>query len=511
MSMDPNFSVREFCLSFRETEEFGVDAMATFQKSCSLDVPAKAAFSYHERPLALDRLLPPWQAISVQSQGEGIEKGVNVELKFRKFGFPVRLVANHTEYDPPRKFQDTLIRGPFSHWQHDHVFEDHGSHCTLTDRIAFELPGVFRGVPWFSRPLLSDLERLFSYRHQVTQCDLAFANWSGAFAQGRALRIAITGSGGLIGRRLTSLLSVLGHTPIPVRRSRYRGLTPSASSGQMASEGKAITKCGHHEVRPSEWLWDPGVGLLEPRAFEGLDGFVHLAGAEIGKRWTTAYRQELWSSRIDATQRLVRDLSQLQTPPQVFVSASGVGIYGDTGNEICSEACSPASSFLGRLAEGWENASLPLETVSTRRCIARLGIVLHPRQGALAKMLPLFKMGLGGRLGSGHQWMSWIDLDDAVSAIAWMIFRSDASGAYNLVAPTSVTNREWTRTLGRILGRPTLFPAPAPILRAMLGAMAEELLLASSRVVPARLQEAGFPFRSIELESALRFWLGRMQ
>ncbi len=289
------------------------------------------------------------------------------------------------------------------------------------------------------------------------------------------MRIGITGSSGLIGSALRQRLEIEGHE---VRRF-VRG---------KPDEPDAV--------------WDPAGGWLREDAMEGLDAIVHLAGESIGQgRWTKSRKAALRASRVDSTRLLVSHLERMTNPP-ALIAASAVGIYGSRGDEVLDEGSKGGTGFLAELTKEWEAEILHAERAGARTVILRLGVVLAPGKGALSRMALPFKFGLGGRLGSGRQWFSWVALDDVVSVILHAI-TSDMSGVYNVTAPTPVTNRELTKALAAVLRRPALFAVPAFALRTLLGEAADELLLSSQRVIPRRLQEADFAFRYPEVAGAL--------
>jgi uncharacterized protein (TIGR01777 family) len=241
---------------------------------------------------------------------------------------------------------------------------------------------------------------------------------------------------------------------------------------------------------------------------ESLTAAIHLSGANVAAhRWTAAYKREIWRSRVESTRTLATALATLNDPPQALLVASATGFYGDRGDEFLDENYGPGSGFLADTCREWEAAAQPAVNAGIRVVHLRFGVVLGAG-GALAKMLPVFRLGLGGRLGSGRQWMSWISLDDVVAAILFALDTPALSGPLNLTAPNPVTNAEFTRALGRAVHRPAIFPAPAFALRLALGAMANEALLASARVVPSRLTSAGFQFAHPTINAALAAALG---
>jgi hypothetical protein len=255
--------------------------------------------------------------------------------------------------------------------------------------------------------------------------------------------------------------------------------------------------------------WDPPTGAITPAGPALADAVVHLAGESVAAgRWTAAVKRRLRDSRVLATRRLVETLVRLDKPPAVLLSASATGYYGHRGDEILTEESGPGTGFLAEVARDWEEATAAATAAGIRVVCLRIGIVLSPAGGALANMLMPFRLGLGGVFGGGAQWMSWIALDDTIDAIRHALADDTLRGPINVVAPTPATNREFTRTLGRVLRRPTLMPMPAFALRLGLGEMANALVLSSQRVLPARLQTGGFRFRYPTLEGALRSALG---
>lgn len=293
------------------------------------------------------------------------------------------------------------------------------------------------------------------------------------------MRIAVTGSSGLIGSSVVALLEDQGHEVVRLVRSQARG--------------------------PREVGWDPAAGSIDAAALEGVAGAVHLAGEPIGaKRWTPAQKQKILDSRVQGTRLLARTLAGLDTKPEVLVSGSAVGYYGLRGDEVLTESSSAGSGFLADVTQQWEAATLPAEQGGVRTVHLRTGIVLASRGGALAKMLPLFKLGLGGKLGRGYQWWSWITLEDEVRMIAHLLTEK-VSGPVNATAPEPATNAEVTRALGRAVHRPTVLPVPKFALALAMGReLTEQVILAGQRALPAVAQESGFEFHHPDLAGALR-------
>jgi uncharacterized protein (TIGR01777 family) len=288
------------------------------------------------------------------------------------------------------------------------------------------------------------------------------------------------------------------------------GLIGTAARERLAADGHEVLRLLRGDAAGSGPRWDPAAGWVAPQALDGADAVVHLAGASIGEgRWTARRRAELRASRIDATRLLVEQLRAPAGRPRVLVAASAVGYYGDRGDELLDEAAAPGAGFLADLVRDWEREALRAEELGVRVVLLRFGVVLAARGGALPRMVLPVRLGVGGRLGSGRQWLPWVALEDAARALAWAVATPEARGVVNVVAPQQVTNAAFTRALGRELRRPTYFPVPPLALRLLLGGSADELLLASQRVAPARLQAAGFRFTYPELAGALHAVLGR--
>jgi uncharacterized protein (TIGR01777 family) len=294
------------------------------------------------------------------------------------------------------------------------------------------------------------------------------------------MRVAVTGASGLVGGALVRALATAGHR---VDRVSRRPPAPGAT----------------------DVPWDPERGQLDASALAGVDAVVHLAGERIdARRWTPAVKARIRESRAEGTRLLAAALGSLAPRPRALVSASAVGYYGDRGDEALTEESAPGAGFLADVCRAWEAATEPARAAGIRVVSLRIGLVLAAEGGALPRMLLPFRLGLGGVVGSGRQYWSWITLVDLVRVIEHVLARDDLAGPVNAVAPGAVTGREFTRVLGRVLGRPTLLPLPAVAVRILLGEMGQALLLASARVVPRRLEEAGFRFRHPDLEGALR-------
>jgi uncharacterized protein (TIGR01777 family) len=295
------------------------------------------------------------------------------------------------------------------------------------------------------------------------------------------MRIAVTGAGGLIGRPLCEALRNAGHQVLEITRNPRQ---------------------------ESHIGWNPDQGIVQADRLEGIGALVHLAGENIaGARWNPSVKQRIRDSRVRGTEVISRTLATLSTRPGTLICASAVGYYGDRGDELLQESSSPGHGFLAEVCQAWEAAAEPARQAGLRVVHLRLGMVLARHGGALAKMLPAFRWGVGGRIGNGKQYWSWIELSEVVNIILYALNETSLGGPVNVVAPEPVTNAEFTRTLASVLHRPAFLPMPAWAARLVLGEMADALLLASTRAIPARLQQAGYSFRFGRLQSALEHLL----
>jgi len=430
-------------------------------------------FAWHARPGAVQRLTPPWLPVKVLSEAGSLRDGRAT------LGLPggLRWIAAHQPdgYDPPYAFTDTLTSLPLQ-WRHTHQFSPAGEASTLiTDLVQTPLPARF-------------LQSMFNYRHRQLAADLA------ALARAKAisadsLTIAVTGASGLIGSALTALLTTSGHRVVPLVRRLPR-------------------HAGERYWRPE----DPGPELLD-----GVDAVIHLAGASIGGRFTPERKKQIRDSRILPTRLLAERAAQAQAGPaarlKVFVTASAIGIYGpDRGDEVLTETSTRGEGFLADVVADWEDASAPAAAAGIRTVQIRTGIVQTPRGGMLHLLRPLFEAGLGGRLGTGKQWLAWVALDDLLDIYLRAVLDPGLSGPVNAVAPEPVRNADYTRSLAKALRRPALLPVPGFGPRLLLGDEgAREIAEASQYVRPERLIQAEHRFRQPELDGALRHLFGRDQ
>jgi len=442
-----------------------------------VDHPLDEVFAWHTRPGAMKRLIPPWQPMRVVAETTSLADGRAI------LGLPggLRWVAQHDPagYDPPRRFVDVLSSEGLAslparlvaRWRHTHDFEDASEAGTARTRVCDRVEATVPGTA---------LHSTFVYRHRQLADDLA-AHRDAALAGPRPHVIAVTGASGLVGSQLAALLSTGGYQVIRLVRHSPNG--------------------------PDERQWDPrhpAENLLD-----GVEAVVHLAGESIAGRFTDAHRNAIRASRIEPTRRLA-ELAGRTAGVRVFVCASAIGYYGfDRGDALLSEDSVHGGGFLADVVTDWEAATAPASEAGLRVALVRTGIVQAANGGPLRLMRPLFSTGLGGRLGSGRQWLSWIGLDDLIDVYYRAIYDERLGGPVNAVAPNPVRNVDYTKALAHVLHRPALLPVPSLGPRMLLGYQgSRELAEASQRVVPVKLQALGHRFRQPVVEDALAHQLG---
>ncbi|HVP41785.1 MAG TPA: TIGR01777 family oxidoreductase [Terriglobales bacterium] len=286
------------------------------------------------------------------------------------------------------------------------------------------------------------------------------------------------------------------------------GFIGAAVVRRLEASGHQVSRMVRGNARPGEIHWIPA-GALDAASLEGFDAVVHLAAENISGRWTATKKARILNSRVQGTLTIAAMLARLQQKPKVLVSASAIGFYGSRGDENLDESSAPGSDFLAEVARQWESATEAASRAGIRVALVRFGVVLGASGGALKQMLGPFQMGVGGRIGSGQQWMSWVGLEDAAGAVEHAIVNDAVRGPVNVVAPNPVRNTEFTKTLGEVLHRPTVFPMPEFAVKVAFGEMGVSLLLGSQRVMPKKLQESGYQFRFPELRAALENSIGR--
>lgn len=454
--------------------------MSNFGHRSNIAADPGVVFDWHKRQGAFEALCPPWMTVNVLKRSGGIAPGGRVSLEIPVGLARIRWDLEHDSYIEGHQFRDVQTSGPFRDWKHIHKFLPTGTGCVLEDRIEFKLHWMLLPSFVVSKFLKYELRRMFTYRHEVMASVAPLLS-----KKVKTMNIAVSGSHGLVGSALVPLLTTQGHS---VRR-----IVRSADESER-----------------DDIVWNSSADSVDPSKLEGLDCIVHLAGESIADgRWNEEKKKAIFDSRVKRTRGLCEAIAKMKKPPAVLVCASAIGYYGDRGEQEVDEKSSRGSGFLSNLCREWEEATLAARDAGVRVVNIRIGVVLSPRGGALAKMLPPFQIGAGGPIGSGKQYMSWISVDDVAGAIYHCITEGTVSGAVNLVAPHPVTNGEFTNSLGKVLFRPTLFPVPEFAARLVFGEMADELLLSSTRVEPAKLRETGYHFMYPDIESALRHVLGK--
>jgi uncharacterized protein (TIGR01777 family) len=287
------------------------------------------------------------------------------------------------------------------------------------------------------------------------------------------------------------------------------GFLGSAFARHLTRQGHQVRRIGRRSSRGVDFHWDLAAGTLDPAAIDGADGVINFAGATVAQRWTQEHKTAILASRVRSTDVLARTMAAVRTPPRVFVATSAIGIYGSRGDEVLDEASAPGRGFLAGVVQQWESAAAPARDAGIRLVYPRLGLVLNPDGGVLAKLLPVFNVGGGGKVGNGTQWMSWIGMHDTVRALERLMVDSDVQGIVNVCGPNPVTNAQFSHTLGAVLHRPALATVPEFAIKLMFGEMGEETLLSGQRVDPKCLLRMGFHFDFPDLGAALRHELGK--
>lgn len=450
-------------------------------------IPASAEelFAWHTRPATFLRLQPPWEPVTIVAKDGPFGNGHRVTFHVSLLG-PVKMpwTAKLHDVEWGRKFEDRQTRGPFAFWNHTHTMTPDGPEtCVLEEHVEYRPPLGTIGRLFTNALIRQRLEQMFAYRHAVTISDLVRHRR----CRDR-LRVAITGSHGLVGSELTHFLTTGGHSVVRFVRGTIK----------PASFDDGTTSVS----------WNPEAPV-DPRTLEGVDAVIHLAGENLGeRRWNDSQKRRILESRTGPTRRLAEALAQLDRKPKVFVSASAVGVYGDRGDELLDESSAPGTGFLADVCKAWEAATQPAQDAGVRVVQLRIGVVQSPKGAALGSQLLPFQLGAGAVLGSGRPWISWITVNDLIGAIHHALITESLAGPVNAVAPHPVTNRDFGRTLATVLRRPFLMTLPRWVLRLMFGEIADAALLASIRVAPHKLLATGFQFDHATLEPALRFLLG---
>lgn len=441
-------------------------------------------YSWHARQGALERLIPPWENTTVLRKKGGLDPGGEVEMRMHAGVLPFTWVAHHVENQPVTMFRDIQYKGPFSYWSHTHIFTslndgaDGTDSAGLEDRIEYALP-LHSWLPAaIKNHVRRTLQRTFEHRRRVLEADLRLH----AGCCQKHMRVLISGASGVLGRALRPLLTTGGHEVFSLVRR-----VPDRDNNEL--------------------YWNPETGEIDD--LPAFDAVIHLAGEYIGLgRWNAEKKKRVVQSRTLGTGLLAEKIASQPDPPKVFLCASAVGFYGDTEAAEVDESAGAGNGFISEVCARWENAAAPAQRAGIRTVFMRIGIALAPNGGALKRLLGASPLLLR-RFGSGRQYISWISLNDTISAIYHAMCCTTLEGPVNMAAPNPVTNAAFIQILSRITGRPLAFPVPARLLKAIYGQMATEILLSGCRTDCRKLQESGFVFRHEHLEDALTDMLGK--
>jgi hypothetical protein len=437
----------------------------------ALNVSAEEAVLWHSQPDACSRLAPPWERMRFS----GVTDDGPIYESIQPLG-PLTVHQTIGFKREPDGSVESQIHGWHSMWRRKRRFLPQGPQsCWMEEQTWAAPPAWMLGMAgrWMRR----NCENGFNYRHAIIGNDIRFCARSA-----RPMRVLVTGAGGFIGGNLSPFLNLCGCECIPLTRG----------------EGG--------DGRP---FWDPERNRVSLESAGPIDAVVHLAGENIAGRWTAAKKARIFESRVNGTRLLCGALAGMQPPPKAVIIASAIGYYGHREDKIIVEESPRGDGFLAETAASWEQAALDIMEIGIRTVFLRFGMVLSGRDGALAKMLPAFRWGLGGPMGSGRQYWSWISLDDALGVILHALRDASLAGPVNATAPNPATQAEFASELATVLGRPAFIPTPGPVLEWVVGEMADPLLLHSARVAPAKLLRARYPFLYPELNGALHHVLGR--
>ena len=453
------------------------------------DIDTTFAWFVHEG--SFRRLMPPWEVAQEVRADDSLEVGSQRVFKFPAPGAPfinLTWVAEHTGYDKPNYFADTMVKGPFWKWDHDHYLKEENGVTTVVDDVTYSVPfgplGMLVDKVLGGSLVTGRISSMFKAREFRLKRDL---DNHAKFLDMPRKKILVVGSSGLIGTQLVAFLDTGNHEVWRLVR-------------RVADSNK------------NEISWNPDKGEINAKELEGFDVVIHLGGVGIGdKRWSKKRKAAIRDSRVNSTELLSKTLASLENKPDLFMMASAIGYYGNRGDEELDESSTSGEDgyFLTDVCKAWENSANPAKDAGIRTVHMRTGIVISAVGGALGKMLLPAKMGGGGPIGSGKQWMSWISMDDQIYSMYHLMMSEGVSGEYNLTAPNPVRQKQFAKDLGRVLRRPAFAPLPGFMMKIMFGEMGARLTLDSQRVLPKNLQESGYEFIHTDLQSALSDSLGK--
>ena len=460
-----------------------------FVHKAKFDANKKQIWDWYNSDGAFRRIMPEWEGIQPINAGRLVD-GEETIFKVKMGPLRQKWVARHHSVVPGESFADRMIKGPFGAWNHHHEFESNsGKETSIIDNVEYKLPlHIFTG--WSAGfTVLPRMKQMFEFRSVRVANDLKQIQ---ATAELPRQRILVSGSTGMIGLQLCAFLEAAGHDV-------HRLLRPTTKLPSDVDSSKVVK-------------WNDLTGEVLEGDMNGFASIIHLAGAGIGdKRWSKKRLKLIRDSRIIPTQNLAKIVAGLENPPKKLLCSSAIGFYGNRGTEVLDENSSAGNDMLSDLCKDWENSSNVAKDAGIKVIHVRTGIVMSPLGGALAKLLLPAKMGAGGPVGGGKQMQSWISLDDEIYAIHHLMMKEDSEGAYNLTAPNPVSQKQFAKTLGKVLRRPAFAPLPGFVIKILFGQMGKKLVLEGQDVRPNRLLESGYEFTHSELESCLRSCLGKMK
>ena len=460
-----------------------------FVHEAKFEASKKQIWDWYNSDGAFRRIMPEWEGIQPINAGRLVD-GDETIFKVKMGPIRQKWVARHHSVVPGESFADRMIKGPFGAWNHHHVFESDSNGITsVIDNVEYKLPlHIFTG--WSAGlTVLPRMKQMFEFRSVRVANDLKQIQ---ATAELPRQRILVSGSTGMIGLQLCAFLEAAGHDV-------HRLLRPTTKLPTDVDSSKVVR-------------WNDLSGEILEGDMNDFDSIIHLAGAGIGdKRWSKKRLKLIRDSRIIPTQNLAKIIAGLENPPKKLLCSSAIGFYGNRGTEVLDENSSAGNDMLADLCKDWENSSNAAKEAGVNVIHLRTGIVMSPFGGALAKLLLPAKMGAGGPVGGGKQMQSWISLDDEIYAIHHLMMKEDSTGAYNLTAPNTVSQKQFAKTLGKVLRRPAFAPLPGFVIKILFGQMGKKLVLEGQDVRPNRLLESGYEFTHTELESCLRSCLGKMK
>ena len=462
--------------------------MPVFEHHAPMPAPQPLLWAWHDSPEAFVRIMPEWERL-IPVQLGGLENGQQTRFKMRLGPLRPTWVAEHFDVEDGHAFSDRMVKGPFGTWDHEHRFDADGTESKVVDTVNWRLP--FHLLSGWTAPLtvMPRIRSMFRFRSDRVRGDLKRIQETSELPRRRVL---VTGSTGLIGTQLCAFLFAAGHDVVRLLRKE--------------------TVLPKHLASAEVVRWNDQTGEVLEGSFEGFDAVIHLAGAGIGdKRWSKARKALIRNSRTGPTRNLAEALAATENPPEVLLSGSAIGVYGNRGEEVLTESSSRGEGFLCDLANDWEGAALPAKEAGIRLVHLRTGLVTTAAGGFLGKQLLPAKVGAGGPIRGGRQRLSWISMDDYVHAVHHLMMVKEAQGPFNITSPNPVNQRTFAKVLGRVLRRPAFAPLPGFVIRLMFGEMGQELVLEGQHVEPARLLELGFEFQHPDLESCLRHTLGKMR